>query len=147
MEVSTREVHILGVTAHPTAARVTQQARQLLWEIGDHASHFRFLIQDRDTKLTTAFNAVFTSEAITVAKIPPRSPHCNPHAERFIRSIREECTDQILLLGRGHTAKILRDYAHHFNNHRPHQGRHQLAPHDDSTVTPLPHPGSNATTP
>jgi putative transposase len=71
---------------------------------------------------------------------PPRSPHCNPHAERFVRSVREECTDRILLLDRGHTEKILRDYAHHFNNHRPHQGRHQLAPTDDPTVIPLPPP-------
>jgi hypothetical protein len=98
------------------------------------------LIRDRDAKFTAAFDAVFTSEAITVVKIPPRSPNCNPHAERLIRSVRKECTDRILLLDRGHAEKILRAYAHHFNDHRPHQGRHQLAPNDDPAVTPLPPP-------
>jgi hypothetical protein len=87
---------------------------------------------------TAAFDAVFASEGITAAKIPPRGPDGNPHAERFIRSAREECTDRILLLSRGHAEKVLRDYARHFNDHRPHQGRGQLAPNDDPTVISLP---------
>ncbi|MFJ1997164.1 integrase core domain-containing protein [Streptomyces asiaticus] len=78
------------------------------------------------------------SEDITVTKIPPRSPNCNPHAERFIRSAREECTDRVLLFDRGHAEKILHDYAHHFNSHRPHQGRDQLTPSDNPNVIPLP---------
>jgi hypothetical protein len=79
-----------------------------------------------------------SAPAITVVKIPPRSPNCNPHAERFIRSAREECTDRLLLFDRSHAEKILHDYARHFNGHRPHQGRNQLAPHDDPNVIPLP---------
>ncbi|MGW3353488.1 integrase core domain-containing protein [Nonomuraea rubra] len=69
---------------------------------------------------------------------PPRSPNCNPHAERFIRSVREECTDRILLFDRGHGERILHSYARHFNQHRPHQGRQQLAPLDNPEIALLP---------
>ena len=138
MEVRTRTVHILGVTAHPTAAWATHQARQLLWHLGERAADFTHLLRDRDAKFTTAFDAVFASKGISIAKIPPRSPNCNPHAERFVRSVREECTNRLLLFDRGHAEKILHDYARHFNSHRPHQGRNQLAPLDDPHVIPLP---------
>jgi hypothetical protein len=138
MEARTRQVHILGVTAHPTAGRATQQTRQLMWELGDRASRFHYLIRDRDATFTAAFDAVLASEGVTVVKIPPRSPNCNPHAEPFVRPVRQECTDHVLLLNRSHAEKILRDYARHFNEHRPHQGRSQLAPNDDPTIIPLP---------
>jgi hypothetical protein len=138
MKVPTRTVHILGVTTHPTAAWATQQARRLLWQLGERATGFTHLIRDRDTKFTAAFDAVFAGENITVIKIPPRSPNCHPHAERFIRSAREECTDLLLLYDHSHTEKILNEYASHFNSHRPHQGRDQPAPLDDPTVIPFP---------
>ncbi|MFJ3246693.1 integrase core domain-containing protein [Streptomyces sp. NPDC086782] len=81
-----------------------------------------------------------------MAKIPPRSPNCKPHAERFVRSAREECTDRLLLFDRGHAEQVLRDYARHFNHHRPHQGRRQLAPLDDPNVLPLTDDPDRATT-
>ncbi|MEU1628437.1 hypothetical protein ABZ746_24525 [Streptomyces sp. NPDC020096] len=102
MEVRTRTIHILGVTAHPTAAWATQQGRQLLWQLGDRTADFTNLIRDRDAKFTAAFDSVFASENIAIVKIPPRSPNCNPHAERFIRSVREERTDRLLIFDRGH---------------------------------------------
>jgi putative transposase len=96
------------------------------------------VVRDQDTKFTAAFDAVFASEGIPVTKIPPRSPNCNPYAERFIRSAREECTDRLLLFDRGHAETTLHDYAQHFNGHRPHQGRNQFALLDDPNVITLP---------
>ncbi|MGW0630082.1 integrase core domain-containing protein [Streptomyces sp. NPDC002758] len=140
MEVRTRTVHILGVTAHPTATWATQQAWQLLWHLGDRAAEFTHLVRDQNPK----FTAVFAGEGISVAVIPRRSPNCTPHAERLVRSIREECTDRLLIFDRGHAAKNLHDSARHFNAHRPHRGRDQLAPLDEPDVIPLPPVRTNA---
>jgi putative transposase len=107
-------------------------------DLGGRAGDFTRLVRDRDGKFTAAFDAVFAAEGIEVKKIPPGSPNCNPYAERFVRSARQECTDHILLLERGHAEKVLTDFATHFNNHRPHQGRNQLAPRDNPDVIAFP---------
>lgn len=109
----------------------------MLRHLGNRAADCTHLVRDRDAKFTAAFDAVFASEDITVTKIPPRSPNCNPHAERFVRSVREECTDRVLLYNRSHVEATLRDYAKHFNARRPHQGRSQLAPLDAPNAIPL----------
>ena len=122
IELGTREVHILGVTDHPTAAFVTQVARNLVGDLLDRGRSFTFLIRDRDTKFTDGFDEVFRSEGIRVIKTPVRSPRANAYAERWVRTVRTECLDWILVLGRRHLTGILREYVGHYNQHRPHRG-------------------------
>jgi transposase InsO family protein len=122
IELSTREVHVLGISEHPTGAFVTQLARNLGADLEDRGRSVKFLVRDRDAKFTASFDEVFSSEAIRVIKTPVCSPRANAYAERWVRTVRSECLDRILIVGHRHLERVLRDYVKHHNEQRPHRG-------------------------
>ena len=134
IEVSSRYVHILGVTAHPDGSWTSQQIRNLLMDLGDHAEDFRFLVRDRAGQFTETFDAILASAGITAARIPPRSPRANAYAERFVLTARTEVTDRMLILGERHLQSVLAEYARHYNGRRPHRGRQLHPPRPDHLV-------------
>ncbi len=121
VEHATRRVRILGITAHPTGAWVTQQARNLLMEADDAGRRIRFLIRDRDTKYTDAFDAVFVGAGADMITIPVRAPRANAICERFVGSVRRELLDRILILNALHARAVLGECESHVNTHRPHR--------------------------
>ncbi len=128
IELQTRIVHVAGVTAHPTGAWVTQQARNLIGVFTDRTEPMRFLIRDRDAKFTSAFDEVFRSEGMRILRTPVQAPRANAFMERWFGSLRRECLDRLLLLGRRHLERALHIYIEHYNTHRPHRSLDQRAP-------------------
>jgi putative transposase len=102
MEIETRAVHVLGMTAHPAGAWTALQARNLMMELGERAGQFRFLVRDRDSKFTDTFDEVFARNGTRVIRTPVRSPRANAFAERFVGTLRRECLDHVLILGAQH---------------------------------------------
>jgi putative transposase len=94
-------------------------------DLGEQAGRFKFLLRDRDSKFTTAFDDVFAGNGTRVIKTPVRSPRANAFAERFVGTLRRECLDHIMILGEGHLRKVLAEFAGHYNGHRPHQSLRQ----------------------
>jgi transposase InsO family protein len=122
IEVQSRVVHVLGATTNPNGAWVTQVARNFASDVDDAGRSFRFLIRDRDTKFTRSFDEVFTSIGIESIRTPVRSPRANAYAERFVRTIRQECLDHLLVVSRRHLDQVLAEYVRHYNEARPHRG-------------------------
>jgi putative transposase len=137
IEVGSRYVHILGVTANPDGPWTTQQIRNLLMDLGDRAADFRFLIRDRAGQFTASFDAVLADAGIQAVKIPPRSPRANCYAERFVLTARTEITDRMLIFGQRHLRTILAQYAAHYNGRRPHRSRQLRPPRPDHPVAEL----------
>ncbi|HEV7933793.1 MAG TPA: integrase core domain-containing protein [Actinomadura sp.] len=138
VEVGTRLVHVLGVTARPDGGWVAQQARNLLIDVGDRAGEVRFLIRDRDAKFRRVFGDVVAGNGTRVIKVPPRSPRANAFAERWVRTVRSECTDRMLIFGERHLRAVLNEYAAHYNRRRPHRSLDLRAPADGAEVIRLP---------
>jgi putative transposase len=128
IEVQTRRVFVVGCTGHPSAAWVTQQARHLTWHLDDESRRPTLLIRDRDAKLPAAFDAVFRADNVHVVRTPVRAPRANAVAERWVGTVRRECLDWLLILGREHLEQVLREYGAHYNAVRPHRALALLAP-------------------
>jgi transposase InsO family protein len=129
---ASRRVWLARCTKNPTGEWVTQQARNLGLDFSD--SGVRFLIRDRDSKYSGPFDEVFRSEGIRIVKTPVRAPKANAIAERFIRTVRAECLDWLLILNRRHLEHVLRVYVDHYNRERPHRSLDLKAPMADPSV-------------
>jgi len=137
IEVGSRYVHILGVTANPDGPWTAQQIRNLLMDLGDRAGDFRYLVRDRAGQFTEAFDAVLAGAGIEAVKIPPRSPRANAYAERFVLTASTEVTDRMLIFGQRHLRTILAQYEAHYNGRRPHRSRQLRPPRPDHPVADL----------
>jgi putative transposase len=137
MEVGSRYVHILGITANPDGPWTTQQIRNLLMNLGDRTAGFQFLVRDRAGQFSAAFDAVLTDAGSEVVKVPPRSPRANCYAERFVLTARIEVTDRMLIFGKQHLQRILARYEGHYNGRRPHRSRQLRPPRPDHPVADL----------
>jgi putative transposase len=135
ISLATRRIEYIAATSNPDGRWVTQQARNLTMQLGDDQP-FRFLIHDRDTKFSHAFDEVFRTESIRVIRTPVGAPNANAYAERWVRTVRADCLDRILILGRRHLEHVLRVYRRHYNEHRPHRAL-DLLPPNGRDPTPL----------
>jgi transposase InsO family protein len=134
LDVGDRHLRVLGVTGHPDGPWTTQQARNLVMDLGKHVGRFRFLVRDRAGQFAASFDAVMADAGIAVVKIPPRCPRANCFAERFVLTVRTEVTDRMLIFGEQHLRRVLAVYAAHYNGRRPHRALRLRPPRPTSPV-------------
>jgi putative transposase len=121
LELSSRRVHLAGCTANPDGRWVAQQARQLAWSLPGRATPARFLIHDRDSKFSRAFDDVFRSESVEIIRTPFCASQANAFAERWVGTARRDCLDWLQITSRRQLERVLRVYVDHYNTHRPHR--------------------------
>jgi putative transposase len=139
IELGTRQVRLAGITRHPGGPWVVQRARELSMKWSQATSTPRFLIRDRDSKFTGAFDDVFTSDGTQIITTPIQAPNANAFAERWVRTVREECLDWMLIWGRRHLERVLGEYVRHYNDQRPHRSL-QLRPPSRVDLESMPTP-------
>jgi putative transposase len=137
IEVGSRYVHIVGITANPDGLWTAQQIRNLLMDLGDRAADFRFLVRDRAGQFAASFDSVLAGAGIEAVKIPPRSPCANAYAERFVLTARTEVTDRLLIFGQRHLRTIMAEYEGHYNGRRPHRSLQLQPPRPDHPVADI----------
>ena len=121
IELGSRRVHVTGCTPKPSAPWVTQQGRHLTWTLSERPESVRFIIRDRDQKFTASFDEVFRGDGVHIIRTPFRVPQANGVAERFVRTVRSECLDWLLILNQEHLQRVLDVFVAHYNGHRPHR--------------------------
>jgi transposase InsO family protein len=126
-----RRIEFIACTSNPDGRWAAQQARNLLMTLTDRRQSFRFLLHDRDSKFSGAFDAIFQSEGVKLVRTPVRAPNANAYAERWVRTLRSECLDRILILNRRQLGHVLRVYTAHYNRHRPHRSLSLHPPDQD----------------
>jgi putative transposase len=139
IELRTRRVYLAGCTSNPDGAWVAQQARNLVTEMEDRHNPVRFLLHDRDTKFTGAFDEVFRTDGVRVIKTPIQAPNANAHAERWVRTVRQECLDWLLIVGKRQLEGVLHTYVDHYNRQRPHRALGLAPPDPPGELITFPH--------
>ena len=134
LHLESRRITLAGITRHPTESWMTQMARNAVDDTSGGLRQCRYVLHDRDTKFCTAFDEVLASEGIRCLRLPPRSPNLNAFAERWVRSVKEECLSKLILFGERSLQRALTEFLAHFHSERNHQGKGNVGP---TTTTPL----------